>query len=344
MLLLSQDIRMKKFTKIIIGIIILLLLAVLGTAVGTYYIPNKLSKEATIETVIVDEDQTGAEIGEMLYEKGLIRSELAFRIALRANNVMDKLQRGYYQIPDNISMHELILLLQQGHLKTVRVTVPEGYTLQEIAALLEKNQLVKSQEFLAVAKDYVPYQYMYGPRRAEYRVEGFLFPSTYDIPVNSTPKEILDLMAKEMNDQLTSDVRKAIMKDHMTIYEFITLSSLVEREALFDEDRPTIAAIFKHRLAVGMPLQSDASISYILGYPKEHITLEDTKLESPYNTYIHKGFPPGPIANPGKKSMEAVLYAPPTEYLYFVADKEGHNHFSKTYEEHLKVVESIYGN
>lgn len=118
---------------------------------------------------------------------------------------------------------------------------------------------------------------------------------------------------------------------------------MVEKEALFDEDRPIIAAVFLKRLQIGMPLQSCASIQYILGYPKPHISIEDTKLPSPYNTYMHVGLPPGPIANPGMKSMEAVLNAPSTDYLFFVADKEGHHHFTKTYEEHMKVVESIYG-
>ena len=150
-------------------------------------------------------------------------------------------------------------------------------------------------------------------------------------------------MAGEMNKQLTPAIREQIAAKHMTIFEFITLASLVEREALFDEDRPIIAAVFLKRLQIGMPLQSCASIQYILGYPKSHLSIEDTQIPSPYNTYIHAGLPPGPIANPGMKSMEAVLNAPSTDYLFFVADKEGHHHFTKTYAEHLKVVESIYG-
>ena len=150
------------------------------------------------------------------------------------------------------------------------------------------------------------------------------------------------IMADEMNRQLTPKMRQDIEAQGMTIFEFITLASLVEKEAKFDEDRPIIAAVFRQRLKTGMPLESCASIQYILGYPKPLITIEDTKLESPYNTYLHKGLPPGPIANPGIKSMEAVLYAPPTEYLFFVADKEGHHHFTKTYEEHLKIVDQIY--
>ena len=122
------------------------------------------------------------------------------------------------------------------------------------------------------------------------------------------------------------------------------MASIVERESLFDADRPTIAGVFKKRLAHGIPLQSDATISYVLGYAKEDVTIGDTQLQSPYNTYVSKGLPPGPIANPGKKALDAVLHSEDTDYLYFVADKDGHNHFSKTYEEHLAEVHKIYGN
>lgn len=335
---------MKTFRRITKIVVMLIVLVVVGLAAGIYYIPNKLTNTAEVQTLIIEENETGAEIGDVLYERGLIRSTWAFRVALRVNNVMDKLQAGYYQIPDNISMHDLIGLLQQGKLKTIRITVPEGYTMGEIAILLEKHAIMDSQTFINEAREYAPYMYMYGPKKTSYRVEGFLFPSTYEIPVNSTAKEVIDLMAREMNRQLTPEIRAELEKQHMTIFEFVTLASLVEKEAKFDEDRELIAAVFKKRLAIGMPIQSDASIQYILGYPKVHVTIEDTRLQSPYNTYIYAGYPPGPIANPGKKSLDAVLHAPDTDYLYFVADKDGHNHFTKTYEEHLKVVESLYGN
>ena len=152
------------------------------------------------------------------------------------------------------------------------------------------------------------------------------------------------MMADEMNRYLTPAVKKQIQAQHMSIHDFVTLASIVERESLFDADRPTIAGVFKKRLAHGIPLQSDATISYVLGYAKEDVTIGDTQLQSPYNTYVSKGLPPGPIANPGKKALDAVLHSEDTEYLYFVADKDGHNHFSKTYEEHLAEVHKIYGN
>jgi UPF0755 protein len=241
-------------------------------------------------------------------------------------------------------VRELISLLQEGHVESIRVTIPEGYTVGDIAIVLEKNQIMKAKDFLAEAKTFVPYPYMKGTRPATYPVEGFLFPSTYEIPVGATPREVIQMMADEMNRYLTPAVKKQIQAQHMSIHDFVTLASIVERESLFDADRPTIAGVFKKRLAHGIPLQSDATISYVLGYAKEDVTIGDTQLQSPYNTYVSKGLPPGPIANPGKKALDAVLHSEDTDYLYFVADKDGHNHFSKTYEEHLAEVHKIYGN
>lgn len=332
----------KRHIAVLVGVLVFLCVLVFGTLIGLYNWPNQFGSTQE-EVIIVNKGETGAEIGDVLYEKGLIRSPWLFRLALRLTGTMDKLQSGYYQIPYKSSLHDVISLLQQGRLKVIKVTIPEGYTIQQIADLLQHDGLVNKAAFLKEAKTYVPYQYMYGPEKVDYRMEGFLFPSTYEIPVNSTPKEILHMMAAEMNQQITPAMRAELKKKHMTIFEFITLASLVEKEAKFDEDRPLIAAVFLKRLALGMPLQEDSGIQYILGRPSANVSITDTKINNPYNTYTHKGLPPGPIANPGLKSMEAVLNAPKTDYLFFVAEKDGHHKFTKTYEEHMKAVASIYG-
>ena len=333
--------RYIKYTWISLSIILLL---VLSTLAGLYYIPWTGGSKDDVETIVISENQTGAEIGEALYEKGLIVSPTVFRAALRLTGAMDTLQYGPYQIPHHSSLKEIIDRLQKGKIQSITLTIPEGFTIGEIGKRIEEQGIDTQAAFMEQGKLYSPYLYMYGPKPVTYRVEGFLFPSTYEVPVGSTAADVMKMMADEMNRQLTPKMRQDIEAQGMTIFEFITLASLVEKEAKFDEDRPIIAAVFRQRLKEGMPLESCASIQYILGYPKPLITIEDTKLESPYNTYLHKGLPPGPIANPGLKSMEAVLYAPTTDYLFFVADKEGHHHFSKTYEEHLKIVDQIYEN
>ena len=317
---------------------------IIGGGLGALYlVPNTFAQDDGTQVLVIEKGQTGTEIADMLYERGLIRSTQGFKLWLYLSGTNDKLQTGHYQIPNKVTVRELISLLQEGHVESIRVTIPEGYTVGDIAIVLEKNQIMKAKDFLAEAKTYVPYPYMKGTKPATYPVEGFLFPSTYEIPVGATPRDVIQMMADEMNRYLTPAVKKQIQAQHMSIHDFVTLASIVERESLFDADRPTIAGVFKKRLAHGIPLQSDATISYVLGYAKEDVTIGDTQLQSPYNTYVSKGLPPGPIANPGKKSLDAVLYSENTDYLYFVADKEGHNHFSKTYEEHLAAVNKIYG-
>ena len=335
---------MRKALRYILILIIVGVLIIAGGLGAIYLVPNTFAQDDGTQVLVIEKGQTGTEIADMLYERGLIRSIQGFKLWLYLSGTNDKLQTGHYQIPNKVTVRELISLLQEGHVESIRVTIPEGYTVGDIAIVLEKNQIMKAKDFLAEAKTFVPYPYMKGTRPATYPVEGFLFPSTYEIPVGATPREVIQMMADEMNRYLTPAVKKQIQAQHMSIHDFVTLASIVERESLFDADRPTIAGVFKKRLAHGIPLQSDATISYVLGYAKEDVTIGDTQLQSPYNTYVSKGLPPGPIANPGKKALDAVLHSEDTDYLYFVADKDGHNHFSKTYEEHLAEVHKIYGN
>lgn len=334
---------MRKALRYILILVIVGILIIGGGLGALYFVPNTFAQDDGTQVVVIEKGQTGTEIADMLFERGLIRSTQGFKLWLYLSGTNDKLQTGHYQIPNKVTVHELISLLQEGHVESIRVTIPEGYTVGDIAIVLEKNQIMKAKDFLAEAKTYVPYPYMKGTKPATYPVEGFLFPSTYEIPVGATPRDVIQMMADEMNRYLTPAVKKQIQAQHMSIHDFVTLASIVERESLFDADRPTIAGVFKKRLAHGIPLQSDATISYVLGYAKENVTIGDTQLQSPYNTYVSKGLPPGPIANPGKKALDAVLHSENTDYLYFVADKEGHNHFSKSYEEHLAEVNKIYG-
>ena len=335
---------MRKALKYVsVGVLSLAILG--GGALGaSYFVPNTFNDDGGSQVLVIGKDATGTEIADMLYEHGLIRSTQVFKLWLALSGTGSKLQSGHYQIPNKVSVHELINLLQEGHVESIKLTIPEGYTVGDIAIALEKAQIMKASDFLAEAKTFVPYPYMKGTKPTTYPVEGFLFPSTYEVPVGATPKDVILMMSEQMNRYLTPAVKKQIQAQHMSIHDFVTLASIVERESLYDADRPTIAGVFKKRLAHGIPLQSDATISYVLGYAKENVTLGDTQLQSPYNTYVSKGLPPGPIANPGKKALDAVLHSEDTDYLYFVADKDGHNHFSKTYEEHLAEVHKIYGN
>lgn len=319
-------------------------LAVLGVLlpVMLYHIPGRGTGE--IQTIEIKDNMTNQEIGAMLYDHGLITSPRIFHLASAATGLSNKLQKGVYELTGTMSMQELLEALQKGKEKEIKLVVPEGYSVARISEALEKQGIMSRDTFKNAARHYVaPYDYMTPPDTAPlgYQVEGFLFPATYELQEKQDPKKLIKEMLATFDKKLTPQMREKIAAQGMTIYQFVTLASLVEREAQVDEDRYLIAAVFKKRLAMHMPLQSCASIQYILGYPKAELSIEDTQIPSPYNTYLHEGLPPGPIANPGEAAMKAVLDSPKTDYLFFVADKHGKHHFSRTYEEHLEKIKEV---
>lgn len=317
--------------KKIISISILFVLLVAGGAL--LYGKNPLVQSKPV-MVRIEAAQTGAEIAQILADKNIIWNPHIFRAALYLSGNVDKLQEGHYDLMTNMSMPAVIAALRDGRPAARQVVIPEGFTVSQIAKRLDRLGIAKKHDFLEAAKVYSLPADMQSTRATDYPVEGFLFPSTYDVPDGASVNDIIAHMNREMQKQLTPELRQEITAQGFSLHDFITLASLVEKEAMYEDDRYTIAAVFKKRLAIGMPLQSCASIQYILGEPKPVLSIADTQIPSPYNTYLHKGLPPGPVAAPGKAAMDAVLHAPTTEYLYFVADAKGYHHFAKTYEEH----------
>ena len=179
----------------------------------------------------------------------------------------------------------------------------------------------------------------------KYKAEGFIFPSTYQFNDSMTEKDMLAMMVKEFNTQINHEkIGEAAEKTKMSIHDIVTIASMVELEAVFKEEQPRIAGVFLRRLQIYMPIQSDTTIQYILGgEQKEEITIADTRIENPYNTYVNSGLPPGPVGSPGMDAIKAVLNPENTDYLYFVAEKDGHHRFTRTYEEHLQAIEDIHG-
>ena len=236
---------------------------------------------------------------------------------------------------------EVLSLIVEGKTTRVRFTIPEGFSVRDIAKRLADEGIVDEQEFLKKAEDYRPYDYIERHANTFYACEGFLFPDTYELGTDMDVDTILKEMSSDFDQRLTKKMRQRAAEEHLSLYELVTLASLVEKEARYEEDRPIIAQVFLKRLAIGMPLQSDTTLQYLRNDPKEDLSLEDTKVDSPYNTYQHEGLPPGPIASPGLAAIEAVLYPASTEYLYFVADRQGHNHYSTNYADHLALVEQV---
>ena len=272
-------------------------------------------------TVMVEipKNATGREIGEMLEEKGVIRSAAVFRAMLLATGNGKALKSGYY-------------------------TFRRGSTVAEtIADVLQKAGLECHGDFLHEAETYAPFPYMYGPEAAKVKGEGFLFADTYEIPKSCSARQIADMMYRRTDEMLTPALRRRAEEKHLSIHALMTIASMVEREARLKEDQVPIASVILARLEKQMPLQIDATVQYALGRQKEELTIADTKIDSPYNTYERQGLPPGPISSPGMDAVRAVLDAAPGEYLYYVAEKDGRHVFTKTLEEHQAEIDRIYG-
>ena len=280
-------------------------------------------------------------IAGQLLEHGIIDSRFSFWWQVKTGGLQDKFKAGTYLMHPGMQTEEAIAKLISGKTTTIKFTIPEGFGIKEIAERLSDEGLVDKEKFLKLAKDYAPYDYVEHKENVRYAAEGFLFPDTYEIHSDVSEKDIMDMMAQDFDQRLTKKLRDRAEEMHLSIYDLVTLASLVEKEARYEEDRPIIAQVFFKRLRIGMPLQSDTTLQYLLDAPKEDVTIADTKMESPYNTYQNYGLPPGPIASPGMAAIEAVLYPADTDYLYFVADRKGHNHYSNTYAEHLAIVDQV---
>ena len=281
-----------------------------------------------------------ADIGRQLEQHRIIPSATRFRLYVKWKGLEDKFQTGVYALHPGMDMDIVISMMVNGETTAMKFTIPEGFGIKEIARRLSDMGLVDEKEFLTKAKTYAPYDYMRpaDKQRAaqqRYAAEGFLFPDTYELHEAPTVDGIMRLMAQDLDTRLTPQLRERAAEMNLSLYDLITLASLVEKEARYEEDRPMVAQVFLKRLQVGMPLQTDTTLQYLMDAPKEDVSLADTRIESPYNTYQHDGLPPGPIASPGMAAIKAVLYPSATDYLYFVADRDGHNHYATNYADHM---------
>lgn len=292
-------------------------------------------------TIIIKQGMSANEIAALLRQQGLIKNTTLFRMYVHWEGFSNSLQAGEYTFTPDMNMQKMIAMLAKGEVSYSQITIPEGLTIEQVATLLESKQIANAAKFKAAAKNYQPFAYIDADARVGYKPEGFLFPDTYRVPRGIKEEELLQFMVSEFDRNFSPQMREKAKKQGLTIREVMILASLVEKEARVEKERPVIAGVFLNRIRQAMPLQSCATIQYILGYPKAELTIKDTEIPSPYNTYLNMGLPPGPIANAGTASIMAVLEPALTDYLYFVADNKGVHHFSKTYDEHLITIEQV---
>ena len=274
--------------------------------------------------VEIPENSTAYQIAEILYKNRVIKKISWFLYITNKMKVQDKLKSGIYEFSGRIPLKKVVEKLVKGEVKLVKVTIPEGTNIMEIGEILKKKGVIKSKdEFISYAK--------------EKKLEGFLFPDTYLFPLNSSVESVARYMQKRFNEaweELTGE--KITEENYKEVKKIVTVASIVEKEAIFSDEKRIIAGIIYKRLKKGLPIQSCATVEYAIGNHKPRLTEKDLKIKSPYNTYLFRGLPPTPICNPGRTSLKASLNPRKTEYLYFLSMGNGRNHFSKTYKEHLR--------
>lgn len=325
----------------IIGLIFAIVLISLGVFVAMQIGPyNKNNKKDII--VDIPSGSTINSISNILYENELIKNKTMFKALVKVSNKASSIKAGKYLLNQSYSNSGIIDLLASGKIYQdgVKITIPEGSTSKEIVSILVNKKLGEKSRYdeLINKPEEFKAEFEFLNDKGINSLEGFLYPDTYYFNEEDSEDEILLGMLKRFSDECVGKVQEDIEKSDKSLQEIITMASIVEKEAVLDEDRPLIASVFYNRIKIGMPLQSDATIQYIFEKRKKIVTYKDLKIDSPYNSYKNKGLPPTPIANPGIKSIEAVLNPADTDYLYFVAKMDGGNNYSTNYQDHLKYV------
>lgn len=311
-------------------------------AAGYFYYNSGLkavsNETAAAKEIVIPKGSSLKTIADILENENIIKNSLVFEIYCKLNEKADKLKAGKYNISNSLDIPGVVEVIATGKalVDTVKFTIPEGYKLEQIVEKLDGLGVV-SREEIEGALD--PEKYDYGfigqiPDR-ENKLEGYLFPDTYEIYKDTKAEAIIDKLLGRFDQLFTEEYRNRAKELNMSIDQVVTLASIIEREAKLDSERKTISAVFHNRLKKNMMLQSCATVQYLFKEQKEVLTYKDLEIKSPYNTYIHAGLPPGPIASPGIKSIEAALYPEDSDYLYFVAKDDGSHVFTRTYSEHI---------
>lgn len=281
---------------------------------------------ATQKVVNIPSGTNAKEIVDVLEKNEIIRkNNYTFRILIKIMKLEDQLKYGEYDLSSSMSMLQILDKLVKGEVITYKITIPEGYTSAQIAELLDKKEIVEKESFLKLVNN------------GEKSWEGYLFPDTYEVPKQYGAENMVKIMLSNFNQiAIENKFADKAEKIGFSMEEIIILASIIEKESKFTEERRQVSSVFHNRLKKNMKLQSCATIQYILEEPKEELDESDLKIDSPYNTYLYKSLPPGPISNPGLDSIIAALEPEEEDYFYFVLGENGKHIFSRTYQEHLK--------
>ena len=319
----QKKIKRKNKKRFVLVLFFLLLIILLSCISVLYFIKYQIVSPLDINgvesTFIIEKGDGLKMIASNLEKEGIIRNKIWFNFYVLYNGQAAHLQAGEYSLGSNLNIIQISERVLNGGIISgeIEITIPEGFNLNQIDARLAEAGLIEQGE---ISK--------------QSHLEGYLFPDTYKFNVKMELDDIINKMKDNFNQKLSSKLKEGIKNQNKSIEEIIIMASLIEKEVSVDKDRKIVSGVFWNRLNINYPLQSCATIAYALGEDKWIYSVEDTKVESPYNTYKNIGLPPGPICNPGLPAIEAAIYPEYTDYYFFLSKPDGETVFSSTFEEH----------
>jgi UPF0755 protein len=309
-----------------------------GYSWAQYQVSVPLSSKSQPVRFHVEPGESTEAIAHDLQLKGLVRDERVFLLYLRYKGTRTHLEAGDFVLNKDMNTSRIVEVLQHGRISQLSVALPEGSTMLRMAQQAEKAGIGPAQDYLAATQDttwVAQYDFLQGrPATAPPNLEGFLFPDTYQLDKGATAHDLVKRQLDRFGQVITPTLRAqagvpTAVRPAETLYSVVTLASIVEREVSKDADRTLVCGVFYNRLAKGMPLQDDVTIMYGLGKTDPTVTLADLQKDTPYNTYLHKGLPAGPVSNPGLASVSACLTPEASGYYFFFADPKGVTHYAR---------------
>lgn len=332
----KKRIRIRRLRLAVALLVLALLVLAAGLFVHFFY-PSRGSEPVA---VIIEEGDTTSGIAGKLRQEGIVTSGTIFRFLAWIEGKQGNLKPGRYVFYTGMRYGEVFSILEEGPNDLVRLTIPEGLTVRQTAEKVAEATGIPVEEFEAAAAA-GNYGISYLPPEKKGNLEGFLFPKTYELAGEVSAEAIIQMLLDQFEAEVSGLDWSQGEERGLSPYEVVVVASIIEREALLDNERPLVAAVIYNRLARDMFLQIDATVQYALPQWKGTLTYEDLKTPSPYNTYLNKGLPPGPICSPGLASIEAALNPAEVDYLYYVATGDGSHFFTSRYEDFLRVKEEV---
>ena len=328
--------KIKNLKKIISVASTILLLGLIFFSWEIYF-PLKSGSSENIE-FLAQKGEGDEEIAIRLKEQGIIKNNYFFGIYTIITGSDSKLQAGKYSLSPAMTIPEIVRKFVSGDVIKKKITILEGWDIKDIEKYFVDEEVSSAEDFNeALNKDYSDYDFL-AEKPENIGIEGYLFPDTYNISLGEKAEDVVRLILSNFNKKLNAGLREQIISQNKTVFEVITMASIIEKEVKSTDDKKIVAGILWKRLEASMPLQVDSTVNYITGKNHSGVAIKDTKIDSPYNTYKYKGLPLGPISNPGMDSIIATIYPTESKYWYYLSGSNGKTIFSKTFAEHSAAI------